>query len=107
MSWNAAIHVTDATTEIVVTDRELNEILRARLPRPRHPRALVWLLEALGLWSGQAIRGAVSADSPAADFSDEDFFGLGLWPESSLLVDLTVVLPDAWRDEIELREGAP
>jgi len=101
MSWSASIHLTGGTAEIVVTDRELNETLRARLPWPHHPRALLTLLEAMALWSGSPIRGALSAAGPAPVFSDEDPFGLHLWPGKCPLVDVAFVLPPEWRERIE------
>ncbi len=107
MSWNASIHLTATTAEIVVTDRELSEILKARLPRPRHFRALLLLLEALALWHGKTLRGAVSASGMAPVSCDEDPFGFDLWPDPNPLVDVVFALPRGCRDSIELGESLP
>jgi hypothetical protein len=54
-------------TRVLLLDDEGKAILKARLPQePRHPRALEWLCEALGLWCGRPIHAAVAADRPGA-----------------------------------------
>jgi hypothetical protein len=59
-----------AVTRVIAVDtrRENSEtLLKARLaPAPAHPRALQWLLEAVALWQGTAVRAAVHAAPCAA-----------------------------------------
>jgi hypothetical protein len=52
------------------------DLLRAVLPRPSHPRALVTLLEGLALWQGDALRVAVCVDGSS---DSSGLTGLGLF----------------------------
>jgi hypothetical protein len=60
------VQVTVGPTTKIVAAEETNEgktvVLKATLSgRPSHPRALQWMLEALALWQGTAVRGVLVA----------------------------------------------
>ena len=78
--WNAAVHLTYEETLLLVTDLEGNELLKARLPAARHPRALLAVLEGLALWSGKPIRGALTAVELASVSFHGNPYGVDLWP---------------------------
>ena len=74
-----AVHPQSSGTRVIATEGR-KVILKARLRAvPEHPRALQWLLEAVALWEGERVHGALcvggarggSATSFRADwFSD-------------------------------------
>jgi predicted NBD/HSP70 family sugar kinase len=64
--WKATIRVGSREAKLLVTDKEGDELMRARLPsHPDHPRALLTLLEALALWSGSPSVAAISVAASA------------------------------------------
>jgi hypothetical protein len=94
--WNARLEARDGSTRLLVTGAEADDLVKAQLPDPpRHPRALVTLLEGLALWSGEMLCIAISADIPA-----EHSLGLGsafgeetLWPTASALLHCEFIVP--------------
>ncbi len=44
----------------ILTTRDDEICLKARLSAPHHPRALGWFLEALALWEGEPVHAALS-----------------------------------------------
>lgn len=88
-----AVHPRPLETRILVANGAHEMLLRGHLsPRPAHPRALPWLLEALALWQGRPVRAALAADESATscapglfhdlfgDFGDTPLYSLGVAP---------------------------
>ncbi len=90
--WNTTLEVTPEAVWLLVRDAQGDEVLKALLPgSPRHPRALLTLLEALALWSGEVLCAAICADGtvvPSPGSHEEE-----LWPEESPLVRFEFLLP--------------
>ena len=83
--WKPILRVTQGRVLLLVTS-ETGDVLKARLPlSPRHPRALLTLLEGLSLWSGQPLSVAVSAGARSAAVAS-GLFGDELVPGESQLV---------------------
>jgi hypothetical protein len=83
--WKPALRVSRDQVLLLVTS-ETGDVLKARMPMPpRHPRALLTLLEGLSLWSGQPLAVAVSAAN-RLDWAGSGLFGDDLIPAESQLV---------------------
>jgi hypothetical protein len=88
-SWNTTLQVLPRrTVRLLVTDAEDNDLVKAQLLNPEHPRALLTVLEGLALWCGQPLDVVICADVPV-----DHSLGLGAfgdldegWPEESALV---------------------
>jgi hypothetical protein len=64
--WTA-IHPGSRYTRVLATAGVRKTLLKAHLSvQPKHPRALPTLLEALALWQGERVHGALVADEQAA-----------------------------------------
>lgn len=96
--WTVTIRVERDVTKLLVTD-PMRDVLKARLPmRADHPRALLTLLEGLGLWAGASpLCAAISVADSASRPSVEALFGGDVWPAESALVRFTFVDPPARR----------
>jgi hypothetical protein len=89
-NWKAVLQVTRTGALLLVTS-ESGDLLKARLPlSPRHPRALLTLLEGLALWDGTALRVVVSASGSSTDWLGSGLFGDELFPGESQLVQFDV-----------------
>lgn len=94
MDWLAKLLVTkDEFIKLQIGTTEA-DLLKARLPRPRHPRALVTLLEGAALWKGSPVCAAISAERRADPAFVADLFG-GDWPADSALVRFVAAVPRA------------
>lgn len=83
--WKPVLRVSRGHVLLLVTS-EAGDILKARLPlSPRHPRALLTLLEGLSLWSGEPLQVAVSA-AESSDWVGSGLFGDDFIPAESQLV---------------------
>ena len=80
-----------------MTDPDRNEVLRARLPRPRHRLALTSLLEGLALWAGAPLSAVASAGDLEAPSCAEDPWGITVALGASPLVELPTRLPSRGR----------
>ncbi len=90
--WKTTILPTRQRVRLLVTDPEGNEVLKAALPPvPRHPRALLTLLESLALWLGSPLAAAISAAPPVDRRCAEALFGDGLFPVDSALVRFDIL----------------
>lgn len=59
--WTSSLRVTRSDVTLLIEDDERGDLLKARLPHaPRHPRALLTLLEGAALWHGQPMRVVLS-----------------------------------------------
>lgn len=101
-SWTVVIRLTSETAWILVSDREGNDCLQARLARPRHRRALCTLLEGLALWSGAPLSVAISVAELDRWSFEEDVFGIDLEGPETDLVELSFLLPPRDRDRLSL-----
>ena len=94
MSWTVKLAATHSEARLLLQDEGRGDVLKARLPaRPRHPRALLTLLEGLALWSGSALCVVISADESAQVGCASDLFGDDLWPVESPLVRFEPAVP--------------
>lgn len=78
--WLGVSPGAEATRVIALQDNET--ILKAHLSSvPNHPRALPWLLEAMALWQGTAVRAVLSAGcgvgGPVTSFYRDWFVDFG------------------------------
>jgi hypothetical protein len=98
MSWTVKLAVSHTEARLLVQDEGRGDVLKARLPaRPRHPRALLTLLEGLALWSGSALCVVISADESVQVGCALDLFGSELWPVDSPLVRFEPAVPASRR----------
>lgn len=87
--WKPVLRVSRDHVMLLVTS-ETGDLLKARLPlSPRHPRALLTLLEGLALWRGEPLSVAVSAGE-SSDWLGWGLFGDDLFPAESQLVQFHV-----------------
>jgi hypothetical protein len=83
--WKPVLRVSRGHVMLLVTS-ETGDVLKARLPlSPRHPRALLTLLEGLALWRGEPLSVVVSA-SESSDWVASGLFGDDFFPAESQLV---------------------
>jgi hypothetical protein len=100
-AWNGRLCVTRSQARLVVSDDD-GTLLKARLDlQPRHPRALLTLLEGLSLWSGEPMTVALSADTLCRPGPASTLFGDELWPGESPLVRYRVVHRELRRGRID------
>ena len=90
--WVAKLLLTkDGVTKLKIENPE-GDLLKARFPRPKHPRALLTLLEGAALWTGHPLCAAISvAGRPDPSFV-ADLFG-GDFPGDSALVRFVAAVP--------------
>jgi len=89
--WNATLHPRSWTTKLLVTDPQQDEILKAVLPTPpRHPRAMLTLLEGLALWSGMPITAAICVGETSGPLPDEALYDGAIAPSDSALVRFVI-----------------
>jgi hypothetical protein len=85
-TWSATLDVRPQSLKLVVMDADGNELLKAIFGRaPKHPRALLTLLEGAALWSEEPLRCVISAEHPVSHSLGLGVFG-DEWPEESALV---------------------
>jgi hypothetical protein len=90
----ATVSVNPTTARLLITDPLGDDLLKARLPlSPRHPRALLTLLEGASLWAGSPLCAAICAAGPRARSLVGDLFGGAVWPPESALVHFDFVDP--------------
>lgn len=90
-TWSATLEVRPNALKLVVIDAEGNELLKAIFGQaPKHPRALLTLLEGVALWSEEALRCVISAEHPVSHSLGLGVFG-DEWPEESALVHFQCV----------------
>jgi hypothetical protein len=92
--WTSSLRVTTREVSLLVQDDDVGDVIKARLPlAPRHPRALLTLLEGVALWRGQPLRVVLSASGPSVPWLGSDLFGDEMWPGESPLVTFSVAHP--------------
>ncbi len=85
-TWSARLEVRPSSLKLAVIDAEGNELLKAIFGQaPKHPRALLTLLEGVALWSEEPLRCVISAEHPVSHSLGLAVFG-DEWPEGSALV---------------------
>ena len=96
--WLTTLRTTREEVKVLVTSREGDDLLKARLPiRSHHPRALCTLLEGVALWSGEPVSAVISAGECCAAWLGSDQWGGQLWPEESVLVRFVPARPQPRR----------
>ena len=92
--WPTTLRIGDAELKLLVTSPQGDDLIKARLPRlPRHPRALLTLLEGVALWSGEPLYAVISAGSHRDDWLGCETWGDDLWPAESPLVHFDFAVP--------------
>lgn len=101
--WPTTIRIEAEDLKLLVTSPQGDDQIKARLPlRPRHPRALLTLLEGVALWSGEPVYAVISAGEQREDWLGCEAWGEELWPTESALVHFDFAIPPA-RDRRTLR----
>jgi hypothetical protein len=101
--WPTTIRL-DQDLRLLVTDPQGTDQIKARLPlRPKHPRALLTLLEGVALYSGEPLYAVISAGNHPDDWLGCETWGEDLWPAESPLVQFDFVTPRASRPGRPLR----
>jgi hypothetical protein len=73
-SITMAIHPAATTARVLAMQGGYTTLLKAHLqPRPAHPRALPYLLEAIALWQGIKVRAALCVDNSLASFDSNHY----------------------------------
>jgi len=86
-TWTSSLRVSPREASLLIEDVDRGDLLKARLPlSPRHPRALLTLLEGAALWCGQPMRVVLSAADRSMPWVGSGLFGDELWPGESPLV---------------------
>jgi hypothetical protein len=101
--WPTTIRL-DQDLRLLVTDPQGNDQIKARLPlRPKHPRALLTLLEGVALYGGEPLSVVISAGGRPDDRLGCETWGDDLWPAESPLVQFDFVTPSPPRPGRTLR----
>ena len=96
--WPTTLRITREEVKVLVTSREGDDLLKARLPiRSHHPRALCTLLEGVALWSGEPLYAVISAGKHREDWLGCEQLGDQLWPDESALVHFDLAVPQPRR----------
>jgi hypothetical protein len=91
-NWIAKLHMNAEHTKLLIESPN-GDLLKARLPRPRHPRALLTLLEGTALWAGTPLCAVTSAEGPLDPGHAATLFGDGAI--DSALVRFVAAVPRA------------
>jgi hypothetical protein len=96
-SFQVALEVTAKTIRLLVSE-PAGEILKAEFRTyPNHPRALLWILEGLALWSGERLYVAIHAEHPVDHSLGLGTFGGDEWPEANALIEFVFIETDGRR----------
>ena len=92
--WTTTLRIGDDEVKLLVTSHASDDLIKARLARqPRHPRALLTLLEGVALWSGEPLYAVISAGEHRDDWLGCEAWGEDLWPAESALVHYDFAIP--------------
>lgn len=91
--WLVTMELRQKTIWIWVSEGHGRSLLRAELPLPQHPRALLMVLEGLALCSGERLFAVLGVDHPVSDSLGLGGFGSEDWPEDSDLVQFFIRQP--------------
>jgi hypothetical protein len=92
--WPTTLRIADEELKLLVTSPQGDDLIKARLPRqPRHPRALLTLLEGVALWSGEPIYAVISAGIHRDAWLGSEAWADDLWPTESPLVHFDFAIP--------------
>jgi hypothetical protein len=93
-TWPTTLRIGATELKLLVTSPHGDDLLKARLPvRPRHPRALLTLLEGVALWSGEPLFAVISAGAHREAWLGSEDWGDDFWPTESQLVHFDCALP--------------
>jgi hypothetical protein len=93
-SWLAKLLLApDGSSKLLIEGPD-GDLLKARMPRPNHPRALLTTLEGVALWTGSPLCAAISADGRCNPMHAAALFGAD-WPAESALVRFVAAVPRA------------
>ena len=85
--WTSVLKLSSHDVRLLVTEPATGDLLKARLPiQPRHPRAMLTVLEGIALWQGHPLCVVINADAPSLSLYGSGLFGDELWPAESSLV---------------------
>lgn len=92
--WSTTLRI-GKDLKLLVTSPEGDDLMKARLPiRPRHPRALLTMLEGIALYSGEPLYAVISAGAQREDWLGSEQWCDDLWPAESSLVQFDFALPE-------------
>ena len=92
--WPTTIRIEAEDLKLLVASPQGDDQIKARLPVcPRHPRALLTLLEGVALWSGEPLYAVISAGEHREDWLGCEAWGEDLWPTESALVHFDFAIP--------------
>lgn len=92
--WPTTLRIKGREIKLLVTNAQGDDLIKARLPiLPRHPRALVTLLEGIALWSGEPLYAVISAGDYTAAWHGSEEGSEGIWPVESPLVRFDFAIP--------------
>lgn len=89
--WEAKLEVKRERVELRVSEGEREVVEAVFSGYPDHPRALLFVLEGLALWSGKPLCVAIHAARPVSHSLGLGSFGGDDWPQASALVDFVFV----------------
>jgi hypothetical protein len=94
--WPTTMRITGREAKLLVTNESGDDVLKARLPLcPRHPRALLTMLEGVALFSGQPLSVVISAGEGLDAWLGSEQWCEELWPAESPLVGFDFAIPPA------------
>jgi hypothetical protein len=92
-TWPTAMRI-DRDLKLLVQNEQGDDVIKARLPlHPRHPRALLTMLEGVALFSGQPLSVVISAGESLEDWLGSEQWCEELWPAESPLVGFDFAIP--------------
>ena len=87
--WRAKAVISEVSARLLVQDGDGNDVLKACLPPyPKHPRALLSLLEAIAEWEGSRITCVISAVPDCPHFRDPERWDADLCTSGSASVSV-------------------
>lgn len=87
--WTAKVIISTERARILVMDRAGNDVLKATLPPyPKHPRALLAVLEAVAQWAGGRITCVISVAPEFPNSLDPERWEADLCTSGSASVEL-------------------
>lgn len=80
--------------KLLVTSETGDDVIKARLPlQPRHPRALLTMLEGVALFAGEPLYVVISAGEGQGAWEGSEQWCEDLWPAESPLVQFDFAVP--------------
>ncbi len=92
--WTAKVKICSERARLLVVDPDNNDVIKATLPPfPKHPRALLSLLEGIAQWEGVRISCVISAEREWPDMLGSERWEVDLHTTSSALISVKYAVP--------------